>query len=366
MTKFYEKNYQERLVEIVSDPSLAKSFQEQAVFEHEKLIENYLTDFSLPVGVLYRLQVDGKKYVVPMATEEASVVAAANNGSKYLGNIQTVYQTHSRFGQILVVGDFDQINTIYQANQKRFKEIADSAYPSIVKRNGGLQQIHFRQLDGNHFSFDVLIDTKDAMGANIVNTILESLADFLRARNVSVIAAIISNLPTTSMTELKATVSGIDQATAKKIADLSHFGLIDLHRAATDNKGFLNGASSVVLATGNDWRAFEAGAHAYAAVDGNYKSFTSWKINSKNQLTASVKLPVSLGIVGGTINGLKSAQAALRLLDVKTSDELAKVVLATGLAQNFAALKALVSEGIQKGHMKMQHRAEGDAHAENR
>ncbi|MDI4585201.1 hydroxymethylglutaryl-CoA reductase, degradative [Oenococcus sp. UCMA 14587] len=365
MTKFYEKNYQERLAEIISDSSLAKSFQEQAVFSHENLIENYLTDFSIPVGILRKLVVDGKKYVVPMAIEEPSVVAAANNGSKYLTNIQTVYQTHLRFGQILVIGDFDQINLIYQNNQKQLKEIADSAYPSIVKRGGGLQQIHFRQLDGDHFSFDILINTKDAMGANIINTILESLAEFLRNKGVNVIAAIISNLPTTSMTELKATVSGIDRKTAEKIAELSHFGLLDLHRAATDNKGFLNGASSVVLATGNDWRAFEAGAHAYAAVDGNYKSFASWKINSKNQLIARVKLPVSLGIVGGTISGLKMAQAALRLLDVKSADELAKVVLATGLVQNFAALKTLVTEGIQKGHMKMQHRAEGDVHAEN-
>ncbi|MFT8324106.1 hydroxymethylglutaryl-CoA reductase, degradative [Oenococcus sicerae] len=362
MTKFYEKNYQDRLMEVTPDKDLSGVFEKHADLNHEKLIENYLTDFSTPVGILRKLRIDGRDYVIPMATEEASVVAAANNAAKYLPNIQTVYQTNLRFGQILVIGDFDRLSALYAENKNNWQGIADAAYPSIVKRGGGLKQVHFRQMDGDHFSFDLLIDTQDASGANIVDTIAEALAEELRSQKVDVVAGIVSNLPTTSMTELKTLVSGIDDHTAERIAELSHFSMIDLHRAATDNKGFLNGASAVVMATGNDWRAFEAGAHAYAAIDGSYKALTSWTINSQDQLIGRVKLPVALGIVGGTINQLPTAQANLKLLHISSANELAKAVVATGLAQNFAALKALVTQGIQKGHMKMQHRAIGEAH----
>lgn len=365
MTKFYEKNFSERLKELTADPKMQALFVKHADLTHEKLIENYLTDLPLPVGVLRHLRVDGQTYIVPMATEEPSVVAAANNGARFLKNIETVYQTHLRFGQILARGDFDTLNTIYLKHKDDYEKIAESAYPSIVTRGGGLKQLHFRQMDSNSFSFDALIDTRDAMGANIVNTIVEALADQFRSWGVDVLAAVVSNLPTTSMTEMKALVSDMDLETMRKIAALSHFAMIDFHRAATDNKGFLNGASAVVLASGNDWRAFEAGAHAYAAIDGNYKALASWTMNSKNQLIGRVKMPLQLGIVGGTIKQQEVAAALLKLTGAVSADELARLVLACGLAQNLAALKALVGPGIQQGHMKMQRRAKGENYERN-
>ncbi|MFT9267402.1 hydroxymethylglutaryl-CoA reductase, degradative [Oenococcus sp.] len=360
MTKFYEKNFSQRLKEAVPDPKLQELFLQHADLAHDKVIENYLTDLPVPVGLLRQLVVDGHTYLVPMATEEPSVVAAANNGARFLTNIETVYQTHLRFGQILVMGDFDTLDAVYLKHKDDLKKTAQLVYPSIVARGGGLKELHFRQMDANSFSFDALIDTQDAMGANIVNTIVEAIAEQLRSWQVDVLAAIVSNLPTTSMTEMKAVASGLDLPSMKKIAALSHFATIDFHRAATDNKGFLNGASAVVLASGNDWRAFEAGAHAYAAIDGNYKSLASWTINSQNQLIGRVKMPVQLGIVGGTISQNKVAVGLLKLTQVHSADELARIVLAAGLAQSLAALRALVGEGIQKGHMKMQRRAKGE------
>ncbi len=331
---------------------------------HEQLVENYISDLNVPIGILKDIQLNGKSYNVPMAIEEPSVIAAANYGAKLLktgGGIKATLSSPTvMIGQIMFKNiDFEEINIFVKSNQVQLFKTAQMAKPSIYKRGGGLKSVHARQVSKKQVSIDFMIDTKDAMGANIVNTILEAELVLFNMYESNIVGAILSNYATAQVVTITGSVAipavGGKQA-AQKIVELSEFGQNDCYRATTENKGTFNGISAVVLATGNDWRAVEAGGHAYASRHGKYQSLTSWHIDG-NLLVGTLKLPISVGIVGGAISAMPQSQINLAICNIDSADELRSVIGAVGLAQNLAALKAIANGGIQRGHMRMQYRA---------
>ncbi|OEG14924.1 hydroxymethylglutaryl-CoA reductase, degradative [Enterococcus quebecensis] len=325
------------------------------------------------MGVVTDVLVNEKSYTVPMATEEPSVIAACSNGTKMIrncGGIQSKLSEGLLRGQIVFMNVTDQIHIkekIDQSTEEIFIQ-AEKSYPSIVKRGGGLKRIQVRQFpeDDSFLSVDLLVDTKDAMGANILNSILEGVADLFRQWfDDEILFSILSNYATESLVTATCEVdfSSLSKTgdleagklVAEKIAAASQLAQIDPYRATTHNKGIMNGIEAVVLATGNDTRAVAASAHAYA-VKGKYRGLSEWKLTADG-LTGTIELPLAIGTVGGAISVLPKAQAALELLNVTTSKELAEVIAAVGLTQNLAALRALVTDGIQKGHMSLQARS---------
>lgn len=358
--KFYQKDYQGRLEEIVLAGNLSDDqveiIQKHADLTDEKLIENYLLSVKTPVGLLRKIIVNHREYMVPMATEEPSVVAAANNGAKILGNI-TANSNHALItGEIFVISD--AIENFIKEKRQLINLIADSALPNLVERGGGMKDISVRRVSDYESIVDVLIDPMDAMGANIVNTICEAIAGLFKSNGFDVLTGIVSNYLNNAIISVKTKVE-IDQIsleTAENIVALSHFGKIDIRRATTENKGIMNGIESVVAATGNDTRAVSAAVHAFASHNGTYQGLSNWTI-ADDYLIGTMDIPIHVGIVGGTISQREDVQAALSIINVKKADELSNVIAAVGLVQNFAALRALVTDGIQAGHMRMQRRA---------
>ncbi|MDH6363798.1 hydroxymethylglutaryl-CoA reductase [Enterococcus sp. PF1-24] len=335
------------------------------------MIENQVGQVEIPLGVAPNFLINQQNYFVPMATEEASVIAAASNGAKLVANsggFTATQQKRLMRGQIVFqqVKDFAKIQKIVAQQQAELLQQAQASYPSIVKRGGGVRQITLRQLADDFASLDVLVDTQDAMGANIINTILEGLAQYLQnlLPEETLLFSILSNLPTEALTtvtckiptELLATKQLSGLVVAEKIAAASTYAQLDPYRAATHNKGIMNGIDAVVLATGNDTRAIAAGCHAFAAIDGQYRSLATWQVIDQH-LVGSLTLPLAVGTVGGATKMLPKAQIALHLLKNPDANQLAAISAAVGLAQNLAALKALVTEGIQKGHMNLHMRS---------
>lgn len=338
------------------------------VFEH--LIENQVTDFSLPLGVVPEFRLNGKTYYVPLVTEEPSVVAAcsfAAKMSRLSGGFQTTMQKRLARGQI-VLTEVQNINVIadyLQTHKAELFTIANQAYPSIVKRGGGIQELTLRVLpDESYVSIDVLMDTKDAMGANMLNTVLETLANHLKSvLSVNVLFAILTNYNTEAVVQAKVAIpfhqlskTGNGKVVASRIEQASKVATLDPYRAVTHNKGIMNGIEALILATGNDTRATSAAIHAYAARNGQYQGLTNWQVK-EDYLEGTIELPVLVATVGGATKLLPRAKQALSMLKLDDAKELSMLVAAVGLAQNLAALRALVSEGIQKGHMKMQARS---------
>ena len=373
--KFYQKTWQERLETLkeVTDLSadqvtlLAKEGRHQEIFD--AMVENYLTDYSLPQGLATNLLLDGKDYVVPMVTEEPSVVAAASNGAgiiKKAGGFTSHSEERLMVGQVILqeVSQPQVIKAQIEAQATDFLACANQAHPSIVRRGGGARFIEVRilsEVDGL-VSVDLGVDVKEAMGANMLNTMLEAVAQKIRTElNQDVLMAILSNYALHSLVTVtceidenllaKNDLSG--QQVAQKIALASKVAQLDPYRATTHNKGIMNGVDAVVLASGNDWRAIEAGAHAYASRDGQYRGLASWKYQD-HKLYGSLTLPMPVGSVGGSIGIIPLVKVNHQLLKIDSAQELAKVIVAIGLGQNLAALKALVTEGIQKGHMHLQ------------
>lgn len=340
----------------------------------ENLIENVIGQGTLPVGVLPEIIVNGKSYAVPMMIEEPSVVAAASYGAKLFnksGGLKIVKSDNIKLGQIVFddVADTKQLSKDIFALESEIHQVADQVYPSILKRGGGYQKIEIDEFpEESMLSLKVHIDTRDAMGANIINTILEGISHYLEEQlsDTNILMSILSNYSTTSVISIqgkiavsdleKSNVSGEDVAHRMERASvLAH---IDPYRAVTHNKGVMNGISSVVLASGNDTRSVEAGAHAYASKDGQYRSLTTWKYDREEQyLVGTIELPLTLGIIGGSIDLLPISKFTLDLLSVESAQELAHIVAAVGLAQNFSACRALVSEGIQHGHMNLHYKS---------
>lgn len=338
------------------------------------LIENVIAQGALPVGLLPNIIVDDKAYVVPMMVEEPSVVAAASYGAKLVnqtGGFKTVSSERIMIGQIVFDGvdDTEKLSADIKALEKQIHQIADEAYPSIKARGGGHQRIAIDTFPEQQLlSLKVFVDTKDAMGANMLNTILEAITAFLKNEfpQSDILMSILSNHATASVVKVQGEIDVKDLArgertgeeVAKRMERASVLAQVDIHRAATHNKGVMNGIHAVVLATGNDTRGAEASAHAYASKDGQYRGIATWRYDQERQrLIGTIEVPMTLAIVGGGTKVLPIAKASLELLNVESAQELGHVVAAVGLAQNFAACRALVSEGIQQGHMSLQYKS---------
>lgn len=371
----------EKLNKLVSQGLLSEAYKEhllqnQVIDEDiaNSLIENVIGQGTIPVGILPNIIVDQKNYAVPMMVEEPSVVAAASYGAKLVNNtggFKVVASERLMIGQIVFddVQDTEALATKIYQMEEQIKSIADEAYPSIIKRGGGYRRIEIDTFPTeNLLSLKVFVDTKDAMGANMLNTILEGVSAHLKLelQESNVLMSILSNHATASVVKVEGEIEVSDLAkgdfdgetVAYRMERASVLAHVDIHRAATHNKGVMNGIHAVVLATGNDTRGAEASAHAYASRDGQYRGLATWKYNRERQrLVGSIEVPMTLATVGGGTKVLPIAQASLDILNVESAQELGHVVAAVGLAQNFSACRALVSEGIQQGHMSLQYKS---------
>ena len=337
-----------------------------------QMIENYLFNYHLPLGVAVNLKVNNAKYVVPMAIEEPSVIAAASFGAKLLGNIQAETKERLLIGQIImtVQQPMAEIQQIIKENKAKLLDIASQASASMVRRGGGPRDIWVEEKEHpnrNYISIYLSLDPCDAMGANVINTVLEALSPTMESIiEGEVLMSILSNYQPQAVTIASAKIPFVhlsndkDEAIslAERLEMASDYAWLDPYRATTHNKGIMNGIDAVVIATGNDWRAIEAGAHAYAVKDGQYRSLTKWQVNYEDEmLEGSIEIPLQVATVGGTLSSHPTAKLALQMLNITSAKDLSNVIASVGLVQNFAAMRALVSEGIQKGHMRMQARA---------
>ncbi|MBU7555144.1 hydroxymethylglutaryl-CoA reductase, degradative [Pediococcus ethanolidurans] len=371
LTPFYKQNYEQRLAMLkeklgLTDVDEALITGKTATLGNQT-IENYLMDFSIPEGVAVNFKINGKEKVVPMATEEPSVIAAASNGAKIIaagGGIQASTTERLMMGQVLMANVQKPVQLTQRLLQYKpeILQTANDAHPSIVKRGGGAKKIRVRKLAHQFISLDIFIDTKEAMGANMINAMLEAVAKLLQVKlGQTSLMAILSNLAdeclATATCRIPVKVLTTKQLNGKELAQrivlASEAAQVDPYRAATHNKGIMNGIDVVVMASGNDWRAIESSVHAYAARDGHYRGLSCWQIEN-DFLIGNLTLPLPVGFVGGSIKLNQKAQLNHRILQVSTAKELEEVLVSVGLAQNLAALKALVSEGIQRGHMHLQ------------
>lgn len=371
---FYKHSISKRieLIESWLDASIDSASTVLPEAYANQMIENYLFNYHLPLGVAVNLKVNNAEYVVPMAIEEPSVIAAASFGAKLLGNIQAETKERLLIGQIImtVQQPFIEIQQIIKENKAKLLNIASQASASMVRRGGGPKDIWVEEKEHpnrNYVSVYLSLDPCDAMGANVINTVLEALSPTMESIiEGEVLMSILSNYQPQAVTIATAKVPfahlSKDKEEAKSLAErlemASDYAWLDPYRATTHNKGIMNGIDAVVIATGNDWRAIEAGAHAYAVKDGQYRSLTKWQVNYEDEsLEGSIEIPLQVATVGGTLSSHPTAKLALKMLNTTSAKDLSNIIASVGLIQNFAAMRALVSEGIQKGHMRMQARA---------
>ena len=331
----------------------------------DRMIENVIGTFQLPLGIAVNFLINGKDYLIPMAIEEPSVVAAASNAAKMAregGGIRTQSTSPIMIGQIQLLGVKDPYSAGFEILEakKEILEKANECDPVLVRLGGGAKDLEVRVVEsrvGVMLVVHLLVDVKDAMGANAVNTMAEAVAPRLASiAGGRFRLRIISNLADRRIVRAKVrippkAVGGME--VAEGIVEAWAFADADPYRAATHNKGIMNGVDAVVIATGNDWRAVEAGAHAYAARTGRYKPLSRWEIDGEGYLVGTLEMPLAVGIVGGATRTNPLARISLKILGVKTARELAEVIGAVGLVQNLAALRALAAEGIQAGHMSL-------------
>ncbi len=331
----------------------------------DRMIENVIGTFQLPLGIAVNFLINGKDYLIPMAIEEPSVVAAASNAAKMAregGGIRTQSTSPIMIGQIQLLGVKDPYSARFEILEakKEILEKANECDPVLVRLGGGAKDLEARVVEsrvGVMLVVHLLVDVKDAMGANAVNTMAEAVAPRLASiAGGRFRLRIISNLADRRIVRAKVrippkAVGGTE--VAEGIVEAWAFADADPYRAATHNKGIMNGVDAVVIATGNDWRAVEAGAHAYAARTGRYKPLSRWEIDGEGYLVGTLEMPLAVGIVGGATRTNPLARISLKILGVKTARELAEVIGAVGLVQNLAALRALAAEGIQAGHMSL-------------
>ncbi len=339
----------------------------------DKMIENVIGTFELPMGVATNFRIDGVDYLVPMATEEPSVIAAASNGAKAargMGGFTTEATDPVMIGQIQLIEVEEPDKAAMKILEARDEliELANSCDPVLLKFGGGCKDLEVRVLNterGYTVVTHILVDCRDAMGANAVNTMAETLAPKIEEIGGGrVVLRILSNLAVHRLVRAKAvfTPESLDKGDIKGVdvieGILTAYALaaVDPFRATTHNKGIMNGISAVVRATGNDTRAVEAGAHAYAAMEGCYSSLTHYEKDEDGNLVGSIEVPMAVGLIGGATAVHPSAKAAVKILGVSSATELGRIIAAVGLAQNFSALRALASTGIQKGHMKLHAR----------
>lgn len=334
----------------------------------DRMIENVIGAIQLPVGVATNFVINGRGYAVPMAIEEPSVIAAASNAAKMAmgkGGFHAVATRPLMVAQIQSVGVADPYAAVQKvlARAQRILDISNETNPTLVKVGGGAVDIEARVIDtsrGKMVITEITADCRDAMGANTVNTMAETVAPLIESLiGGRVRLRIVSNLATKRLARSWATfdkesLGGAD--VVEGILDAYAFAEADPFRCTTHNKGIMNGISSVALATGNDTRAIESGAHAYAARSGHYSSLTKYEKSADGDIVGSIELPIASGILGGATSTHPVAKAAIKILGVKSAQELACVMASVGLAQNLAALRVLATEGISKGHMKLHAR----------
>ena len=375
---FSKKSYHERLELLKAQALLSPERQESleqdeqmSVTVADQLSENVVGTFSLPYSLVPEVLVNGQEYTVPYVTEEPSVVAAASYASKIIkraGGFTAQVHQRQMIGQVALyqVADPEQAQAKIASKKAELLELANQAYPSIVKRGGGARDLHVEQLKGETDFLVVYlhVDTQEAMGANMLNTMLEALKPVLEELSQGQsLMGILSNYATDSLVTANCRIAfrylsrQKDQGReiAEKMVLASQFAQVDPYRATTHNKGIFNGIDAILIATGNDWRAIEAGAHAFASRDGRYQGLSQWTLDlEREELVGEMTLPMPVATKGGSIGLNPRVALSHELLGNPSAKELAQLIVSIGLAQNFAALKALVSTGIQQGHMKLQ------------
>lgn len=369
---FYKLSVEERLDEVVKFANLDKDDIENIkntdtldISKAYNMVENVIGRFTLPMGVAINFKINDKDYIIPMVSEEASVIAAASNAAKLARSSGGFYTSNTgsiMIAQIQIVGvkDVNYTKMVIYENKEKILKICNDIDPVLVKFGGGALDIDVRVIETNFENMVILhlkVNTLDAMGANAVNTMAEAVAPFIETiTGGTVYLRILSNLAIERLvrarTKIKKEELGGEEVVDKIILAYT-FAEADPFRATTHNKGIMNGISAVVLATGNDTRAIEAGAHAYASITGSYKPLTKWEKDNNGDLVGTIELPLALGLVGGATKIHPTAKTVVKILGVKSATELGEIVASVGLAQNLAAIKALATEGIQRGHMSL-------------
>lgn len=334
----------------------------------DRMVENVIGALQLPLGVAVNFLINGREYLIPMAIEEPSVIAAASNAAKLAretGGFRAQSMGSIMIGQIQVTKLKDPHRARFSVlmEEDRIIEEANRRDPILIAHGGGVKRVTARVVSGTSkpmLIVELHVDCKDAMGANVVNTMAEAVAPIIEeATGGDVLLRIVSNLcverlAMASVTISKESLGGEDVVDG--IVEAYELAASDIYRCATHNKGIMNGIIAVALATGNDTRALEAGAHSYAALKEGYRPLTVWEKSEEGDLAGSIELPIAVGVIGGATAVHPIAKISRKILRVKTAKELAEVMAAVGLAQNLAALRALVTEGIQRGHMKLHAR----------
>ncbi len=338
------------------------------------MIENVVGTYALPLGIAVNFQVNGRDYLVPMAVEEPSVLAAISHAAKLIrtgGGFRAESTEPIMIGQIQVldVPDLEAARLAVLAHSAELMARADACSESIVAYGGGARGIEARPFPdtpvGPMLIVHLLFDSRDAMGANTVNTAAEAIAPRLaELTGGRTNLRILSNLADRRTATARCTVPAAELTlpdipgadVARLIAEANAFAVVDPYRAATHNKGIMNGIDAVCIATGNDWRAIEAGAHSYAARNGRYTALTDWHVDGHGDLFGEITLPMAVGTVGGATKVHPTARVAMKILAVESAGELAQLMACVGLAQNLAAIRALSTHGIQKGHMRLHAR----------
>ncbi len=373
--KFFEKSHEEKLDIIcnfsdLNDEELnhLKNATGGLDFEYaNKMIENAIGTFSLPLGIATNFKINNVDYLVPMVIEEPSVIAAASKAAKIArvhGGFTAKVDGNISIGQIQVLDvNIQESISILNSNSNQIIELANSSSKTLPKLGKGAKEIQCKEIKTSTSSMlivELMIDVGDAMGANVTNTMCETVAPLIeKLTGGKTLLRILSNYSTKRMVSVSA-IFDKDSVGGEQVVDdmisAYEFADNDVYRAVTHNKGVMNGTISVANATGQDSRAIEAAAHAYASHTGRYRSLTHWSKNNDGHLVGKFEIPLSVGIVGGVTNNHPIAKICTKILNLKNVQELSCVIASTGLAQNFAAMRALATEGIQKGHMKLHAR----------
>jgi len=376
ISKFFEKSRKDRLDLVANFAKLSK--EELDILQNDnggisfdkadKMVENAIGTFSLPLGVATSFLINGKDYLIPMVIEEPSVIAAASKGAKIArvkgGFVVSADESYS-IGQVQVldITDFSLAISQIKNSTNEILELANSKSNTLSKMGKGAKEIFCKELDtksGKMLILELLIDVGDAMGANVTNTMCEAISPLIeKITGGRTLLRILSNYSTRRLVKATA-VFEKEEVGGEKVVDnivsAFEFADNDVYRAVTHNKGIMNGVIAVANATGQDSRAIEAAANAYAAKSGKYRSLSKWSKDNDGNLVGTLEIPLSVGIVGGIVNVHPVAQVCMKILGVLSAQELACIITATGLAQNYSALRALSTDGIQKGHMRLHAR----------
>lgn len=367
---FYKLAPSERLIAVAEQAKLGPEEIAQVetgllLDQADKMTENVIGMFQVPLGIATNFVIDGREVLIPMCTEEPSVIAAASNGARMARETGGFFTSSTgpvmrALIQATGIGDPFAARQAILLHKDDLMRMANDKDPMLVKYGGGVKDIEVYVIDskmGPMVVTHLIVDCRDAMGANAVNTMAEALAPRIeQITGGRVYLRIISNLADLRLVRSKA-VFKAEEIGGHEVVDgillAAELAEVDPYRAATHNKGIMNGVTSVVLATGNDTRAVEAGAHAFASIAGRYKSLTRYEKNRDGDLVGTIEMPVAVGLVGGATRVHPVAKTAVKILGVKSADELSRIIASVGLCQNFAALRALASEGIQRGHMSL-------------